>query len=171
MDINTFDILLLFILAIAVSLIIGFNILFMLNQKLNNIKINIPKCPVPNVYIKNDKGVLVKVKMENNTKEIIENFDHVQAGNNSNVNIQNNNTQEFNMDQYNNYVTSFMMGNGDIKEQNVKVYVPKTYMDKYPYGEQGIYDDNKIEKEAGINELGSIQVNNYTGNPQPILGF
>ena len=65
MNINTFDIILLFILAITVSLIIGFNVMFIINKKLSDIKINIPMCPKPNVYIKSENGYLTKIEVDN----------------------------------------------------------------------------------------------------------
>lgn len=47
MEISKFDILILFILAIALALIIGANIIYLVNKKLNDIQINVPACPIP----------------------------------------------------------------------------------------------------------------------------
>ncbi len=64
MEINVLDILLLFILAIAVSLIIGFNVIYVVDKKMSDIKINIPTCPVPNFFIKTDNGQFQKINVE-----------------------------------------------------------------------------------------------------------
>jgi hypothetical protein len=42
-----FDILLLLLLAIALALIIGISIVYVVDKKLNDIRINVPACPVP----------------------------------------------------------------------------------------------------------------------------
>lgn len=47
MELQLFDILLLFILAFVLSLVVGFNVLYMVNKKLNEIQINVPACPAP----------------------------------------------------------------------------------------------------------------------------
>lgn len=47
MELSTFDILLLFMFAIAVSLVIGVNVLYIVDKKLNDIQINVPACPIP----------------------------------------------------------------------------------------------------------------------------
>jgi hypothetical protein len=46
MDLTLFDILLLFIIAISISLVIGGTILYVVDKRLNNIQINIPTCPI-----------------------------------------------------------------------------------------------------------------------------
>jgi len=56
MDITTLDILLLFVLAITVSLIIGINVLYMVDKKLSDVRINIPVCQHPATYLKMDNG-------------------------------------------------------------------------------------------------------------------
>jgi len=76
MEINTFDILLLFILAIAVSLIIGINILYVVDKKMSDIKINIPQCPVPELHVHTENGYIRKVNVEMKPvkqKEIVQN--------------------------------------------------------------------------------------------------
>lgn len=54
MNIKTFDIVLLIILSIAVSMIIGYNILYIIDKKLSSVNINIPSVQVPqaNIVIK-----------------------------------------------------------------------------------------------------------------------
>lgn len=47
MDISTFDIILLFILAIVVSMIIGYNIIYIIDKKISSVNINIPPIHVP----------------------------------------------------------------------------------------------------------------------------
>lgn len=64
MEIKTFDILLLFTLAITVALIIGINVIYVVDKKLSDIKINVPPCPSPNVYIKSSSGLLTKVEVD-----------------------------------------------------------------------------------------------------------
>lgn len=64
MEIKTFDILLLFILAITVALIIGINVIYVIDKKLSDIKINVPPCPAPNVYVRTPSGILTKVEVD-----------------------------------------------------------------------------------------------------------
>lgn len=45
MEIDALDILLLFILAIALAMIIGMNVLYVVDKKLSDIQINVPACP------------------------------------------------------------------------------------------------------------------------------
>ena len=47
MDIGAFDIILLFILAIVVSMIIGYNIIYIIDKKISSVNINIPPIHVP----------------------------------------------------------------------------------------------------------------------------
>lgn len=64
MEINTFDLLLLFILAIATSLIIGINVLYVVDKKMSDIKINIPQCPIPELHVHTENGYIKKVNVE-----------------------------------------------------------------------------------------------------------
>ncbi len=64
MEINTFDILLLFILAVAISLIIGINVLYVVDKKMSDIKINIPQCPIPELHVHTENGYVRKVNVE-----------------------------------------------------------------------------------------------------------
>ena len=89
MDIGTFDIILLFILAIVVSMIIGLNVIYIIDKKLGTIQINVPKNNSPNVVVKINKGtngiirdVNVGVNKETDeinkvNKEIIEGFGNI----------------------------------------------------------------------------------------------
>lgn len=47
MEIETFDILLLFTLALALAMIIGINVLYIVDKKLGDVQINVPACPKP----------------------------------------------------------------------------------------------------------------------------
>jgi hypothetical protein len=66
MDLKTFDIILLFILAITVSLIIGFNVVYLVDKKIGDITINVPKpvCPTPNIVIKAFDGSFSKIPIK-----------------------------------------------------------------------------------------------------------
>lgn len=66
MELKTFDILLLFILAIAISLIIAFNVLQIVDKKMGDITVNVPKlvCPTPNIIIKAMDGTSSKVPIK-----------------------------------------------------------------------------------------------------------
>jgi hypothetical protein len=184
MNINTFDILLLFILAITVSLIIGFNVMFIVNKKLSDIKINIPACPKPNIYIKSENGYLSKIEVDNvkrnNDKKTVENFDNnykkqiIETFKPSVNNTVNNVKQKeyvsnVDMDKYNNYSTGYITADGRILNQNVSVFMPKVYMGTDPYGGRGLsYAKQSIETQADIDQIGSIPVNNYKGAPKAI---
>ena len=62
MQIQISDLLLLFVLAVAVSLIVALNVLFIVNKKLNNLHVNVPRCPVPMIYIQNEHGKIKHIK-------------------------------------------------------------------------------------------------------------
>jgi hypothetical protein len=57
MDIRGFDLILLFILSIVVSMIIGYNIIYIIDKKISSVNINIPpvKIPKPVVTVKINK--------------------------------------------------------------------------------------------------------------------
>ena len=71
MNINTFDILLLFVLAIVVSMIIGYNIVYIIDKKISNVNINIPPVyvPKPNVIVKINKDNF-DVNVETNFQQL-----------------------------------------------------------------------------------------------------
>ena len=53
MDIRIFDIILLFVLILTVSMIIGYNIVFIIDRKISSVTINVPpiKVPTPQVTL------------------------------------------------------------------------------------------------------------------------
>lgn len=275
MDIKTFDIILLFILAITVALIIGFNVLYVIDKKMSNVKINIPPCPVPNVYIKSPLGKLIKVDVDNlerddinnnsitNTNNIpnrkikiapnkfiqshtmnrrsnnesfnskkIEGFETVnkdklplvvnENGKNKKVelkqgynstgsdtpntgnkitypkardivrynnhgcykNIKTNELKKITTktnapvcnksvedNKINNIKTGFIGADGKIVGQSIDFYIPRTYMGEDPYIRGPSYAEMKIEQQADVDQIGSIPVNNYNGEPVPLCSF
>lgn len=192
MDINTFDIILLFILAITVSLIIGFNVMFIINKKLSDIKINIPVCPKPNVYIKSENGYLTKIEVDNvkrqETKHAVEHYSNdykkqivetFTPNNNKvveriNVNKKNNPNcmVNVNMGNRNTYQTGYVTADGKILNQKVDMFIPQVYMGNDPYGGRGIsYANKNIERSADIDQIGSIPVNDYNGQPKPTFSI
>ncbi len=59
MIIRIFDIVLLFILLLTVSMIIGYNIVFIIDKKISNVTVNIPpiKVPTPQVTLHVQQGL------------------------------------------------------------------------------------------------------------------
>ena len=59
MDIRIFDIILMFILLLTVSMIIGYNIVFIIDKKISSVTVNIPpvKVPVPQVTLYVQQGL------------------------------------------------------------------------------------------------------------------
>ena len=192
MDINIFDIILLFILAITVSLIIGFNVMFIINKKLSDIKINIPMCPKPNVYIKSENGYLTKVEVDNvkrqnpihkvehysNTYEnqIVNTFKPNNNKTRHHININKKDNSNCVLNEYiggrNTYQTRYVTADGTISNQNVDIFMPQVYMGTDPYGGSGVsYVNTNIERSADIVQIGSIPVNDYNGQPKPTFGI
>ena len=192
MNINTFDIILLFILAITVSLIIGFNVMFIVNKKLSDIKINIPMCPKPNVYIKSENGYLTKIEVDNvkrqnpihkgehsnNTydTQIVDTF----KPNNNNaidrININKKDNSNCVLNEYtgghNTYQRGYVTADGNIVNQNVDIFTPHVYMGTDPYGGRGVsYANTNIERSVDIDQIGSIPVNDYNGQPKPTFSI
>lgn len=68
MDISSFDIILLFILAIVVSMIIGYNVIYIIDKKISDVNINIPpvRVPQPNITVKiNGNDARYNVNVDN----------------------------------------------------------------------------------------------------------
>lgn len=313
MELKLFDILLLLVLAIAIALIIGMNVLYVVDKKLSDVKINVPpcpapKCPVPNVYIKTNDNQIYKVEteminnninkkvydglpqkyttmnsrsndglllnqknvvasnpqeMQNNEKKI-EGYVNTVAVNN--VNKSNEDSNEINdtgnpysvkntivnkdtlplvitadndkkklllrqgynaaadekpnrgqdimypratdilryngqgcylgtdnrnirkvktveksfqpqcqasisTDQTNRYKMSYIDANGIVTDRNVSVYVPTLYMGRDPYIQGFNYANASLEIPADVDQIGSIPVNDYDGEPVPISSF
>jgi hypothetical protein len=72
MIIDASDILILFCLAILVSLIIGMNVMNVVDKKISDISINVPgpKCPQPNIVIMTETGEVKEVKLTSNDTEL-----------------------------------------------------------------------------------------------------
>jgi hypothetical protein len=71
MNISSFDIILLFILAIAVSMIIGYNIIHIIDKKISNVNINIPPIHIPKPCVTvriDEKGNKHDVRIEKKYK-------------------------------------------------------------------------------------------------------
>jgi len=62
MELKSFDILLLFIFALIVSIIIGYNIIYIIDKKLSNVTVNIPDINIPK------QNIILKL-LDNNNKE------------------------------------------------------------------------------------------------------
>ena len=74
MEISIFDVILLFLLSIAVSMIVGYNIIYIIDKKISSVNINIPPVQVPrpivNIKINKKDNNKFDVKVE---KELISN--------------------------------------------------------------------------------------------------
>lgn len=278
-DIKTFDIVLFFILAITVSLIIGINVLYVVDKKLSDIKINVPPCPTPNIYIQSANGQNKKIdvsnvemKSSNNYPSVINNKKIEGFGNIGNIAKSNNDINELplavmnvknghenqillrqgynssgsdlsntfsqtkpisstgdnvnDMVRYprasdvvrysdtvcykggepqhirqlelrntenqqnkdrplkrsnveicndqvyrsdlNNIKTGFINASGETVAHNIDFYVPNTYMGQDPFMRGVSYANLSIESPADVDQIGSIPVNDYDGEPIPI---
>lgn len=283
MEISKFDILILFILAIALALIIGANIIYLVNKKLNDIQINVPACPIPvcNCPTSNNTSLLAEpnnvqelIESQNridnyseseslNASETVESFSPNTTATSDTVNTSNNNI-DINNDKvrqrpvivtadsspikkkallfkqgytinnekspnfqdkitypdaddilrYNGYgcyknidtknirkVTAKDINIGscrpytgktvegsintvdasffspmtnevnDIKSSNIQFYVPKLYMGRDPYISGVSYAKMAIGGPADVDQIGSIPVNDYDGEPVPVGAF
>lgn len=208
MEIKTFDLLLLFILAITVALIIGFNVIYIVDKKLNNIKINIPPCPKPNVYLKMDGNNISQIGFGDNYKdsnymdsnyvdsnyvdsnykdsnykdskknEFFDTIDrniYLSQGYNDEscqrkVSINNFDrlvcTKNNRYDMNNNITTEYIAADGSILNQNVDFYVPRVYMDT---GVSSSYIDMTLDQHADVDQIGSMPINDYLGEPEPVI--
>lgn len=75
MNISAFDILLLFLLAIVVSMIVSTNVMYMIEKKMSDISINIPEhqYPQPNIFIQTENGKVRRVMMTTDDQTIFQN--------------------------------------------------------------------------------------------------
>jgi len=55
--------------------------------------------------------------------------------------------------------------------QDVRLYVPRVYMGRDPYISGISYANSSIETQADIDQIGSIPLNDYNGEPVPIGSF
>lgn len=234
MDISAFDLLLLFILAMVLALIIGLNVIFVIDKKLSDVVINVPKCPIPNIILQTDdkmiKGKIISNNINENYKNEnynnegfnnIEGFETMNTSKNnnnlggysnnsvllsdgkisnihfnanprpithrcaqltSNQNISNTTLRkndgticpdDFNLNNDNYYRQTIVGADGKTTTQNVNLYVPRTYLGGHVLSNgrlvRGGNFSNKIyEKQADVDQIGSIPVNNYRGEPIPI---
>ena len=58
-----------------------------------------------------------------------------------------------------------------IVEQTINFYVPRLYMGKDPFIRGTAYASLSIESPADIDQVGSIPVNDYDGEPVPVSSF
>jgi hypothetical protein len=82
MEISAFNILILVLLTIAVSVVISMNVMNMVEQKMSDISINVPQpqCPKPTVLIRTENGEIVKVELvdsSNNNGTNVEGFNSI----------------------------------------------------------------------------------------------
>jgi hypothetical protein len=93
MEINMTDMLLLFVLAVILAIIIGINVIFVVDKRLSDIKINVPSCPAPNFYINTNTGSIRKVELQDtplvldnrkNTNTGVEKFNNITKSNENN---------------------------------------------------------------------------------------
>jgi hypothetical protein len=289
MEIETFDILLLFILALAIAMIIGANVLYMVDKKLGNVQINVPACPKPlcprpicpsihtsvehNVSKKHSskdkkysvdltKGSETLLKIKNKIVDVstdIEKFEDVgksnEDGNNAQYlktnqtvlpmvitqdttptkrntillkqgynntgadktntgntityppaddvvryrgpgcyqNIDTKNIRKLRVDDmndktcrpytdgsvreasYNQIRSGFMTPSSNepnrIVQQDIRFYVPRVYMGTDPYMSGISYAGMNLENPADVDQIGSIPVNDFNGEPVPIGSF
>jgi hypothetical protein len=68
----------------------------------------------------------------------------------------------------NNITPSFLMPDNVVKSQDVHFYVPNLYMGFDPYIRGMSYANMSLEIPADIDQIGSIPVNDYQGDPMPI---
>lgn len=276
MEIDIFDMLLLFILAIALALIIGVNVMYVVDKRLSDIQINVPACPacppciVPNYQISKSQAknnhfaqeLTINQSSADQNKpeqEYVEGFNTIGKSNEDGDNeiflgthqtvlpmivtqdsdknnrktlmlrqgysttgsdtpntgdlitypssddilryqgpgcfqgIDTKNVRQVKIDEIN--ATSCRPYTGDaIKEdsvnhmrvkfmvpssnepdrsvtQDIMIHVPRLYMGKDPYISGISYAGASIEIPADIDQIGSIPVNDFDGDPVPIGSF
>ena len=78
MDLEAFDIFVLLLLAIVVSIVIGINVTYVIDKKMSDMTINIPQCPQPAIYVQTEDGKVTRVLMkriDSDNGEVVEGFD------------------------------------------------------------------------------------------------
>jgi len=281
MELTLTDIMILFILAIVVAIIIGMNVVYLVDKKLNDIKINIPPakcvpCPCPiittNQINQIRKPTLTRLSNENklnnltlNKKQTIEGFDVIKSQDdsikqddsdkqdyvtriqqttpilvtdkdgvkrviispgyntndplspnqgdaitypreadiirynlkgcyqstntsnniNTNTNTNLNQNRSSNVtdiskvgckvnnqtDAINKIKTSTISPSGHLVHQDVDIYMPKVYMGGDPQILGTSYASMSVGGPADIDQIGSIPVNDYNGEPVPLSSF
>lgn len=129
------DIILVIILGVALSLLIGYNIINTIDNKLSNIYVNMPPIPEPKVVVKIEKNNgKYDVFVNNNIQKSdmnIENFESIGNSKEGNVKL----PKEDNIVKYNNYVCyKNDKENMEIKKDNVQTEkIPNEYNNKNYY--------------------------------------
>ena len=213
MDIGTVDILLLFVLAITLSLLIAFNVIFVVDKKLSNIKINVPACSSPSIYVNTLNGTMRKMK----DIDVKEGFKNIKSTNKTISNSEDDNGNNEYLMEANKTVLPLLVNNGSdtnrktvllkdayetgkidqtcrpsigqtnphirtntfnsqiltangIKNNNITLAVPKLYMGNVD-GYSSLDTQHILETEADVDQIGSIPVNDYTGQPSPVAYY
>jgi hypothetical protein len=133
-------------------LVIAINVLFIVDKKLNNLKINVPVCPTPIVNVNGSK-VDISYQNKNDIKNNNETFDTCKKPSEQ-------------LGTFNNFTNSILNRDGSITKQNISLYQPKQYMNEVPIGV--LNNDNKnIEVSSDVDQMGS-SLTDYTNDPVPL---
>jgi hypothetical protein len=166
MDISSFDLLLLFLLSLVLALIIGINVIYVVNYKLSDVEINVPSCPAPNVIIQTDNNLRLKADLRpienNDDDDEIEDFSTIlndgYKGKNMKVKHLKDKTYVYN--------TKLQIDNSKNKEQknNHVLNIPDMYGNNGKI--KGYNYSNQFYREhSDLDQIGSIPINNYDGEP------
>jgi hypothetical protein len=136
MELQVFDLLLLFILAFVLSLIVGFNVIYLVNSKLNDLQINVPACPQPVCPTPVCSPVQYPYLIDNKTNEIkqykmkqdkIEKFESVKSPSSDVLETTGSETQlQAQQDNISGYDSDTMESNNQKKENTINTCRPYT---------------------------------------------
>jgi hypothetical protein len=89
-------------------------------------------------------------------------------GYSSNISKIDNNSSYSNVcDSINTFHNNFISTNGNVIQQKTNMYVPKLYMVSN-LDVSGNYNNSNIERPSDVDQIGSIPVNDYDGEPLPV---
>jgi len=153
MDIKTFDIVLLFILSLCLSLVIAINVLFVVDKKLNNLKINVPVCPTPIVNINGSNIDVSNVGISYKNKNDSNKIESFKASKNI-----------IPLDSHNNFTYNILNKDGSVTKQQISLYQPKQYMTSVGIGTLNNNNQDNIEVDGDIDQIGTSLTTYAYGN-------
>jgi hypothetical protein len=179
MEISTYNLVLLFIVCLICALIIGFSILFVIDDRLSRVSVNLPQCPQPNIIIRTDDNLFLKANLTpiKNSQQI-ENFHEttiksrplLSNGYITNTQYPNDTTRNVLITKNDNMKNNKLYEQYKMSGGNTIQHIKTDYKmyDNYNNIRGTNLSQTVFGTHADIDQIGSIPVNDYRGNPRAI---
>tara|TARA_Y100000780_G_C13620277_1_gene392254 strand:- start:410 stop:889 length:480 start_codon:yes stop_codon:yes gene_type:complete len=154
----------------VLALIIGINVIYVVNHKLSDVEINVPSCPAPNVIIHTDNNLRLKADLRPiddddnyDDNKVIEDFSHTLHDGYRNEKMKVNHLDN-KANIYNTKLKMEKSNNKSCKNINYRFDIPKMYGNTGKIKGSN-YSNQFYREHSDIDMIGSIPINNYDGEP------